>query len=153
MKDYESIFILSPSIDEAEAERISQRMQEVVKSSGGEVVRVERWGKRKLAYPVKKHKKGEYILLQLRGVAGTVTELERNYKMTEAVIKYLTVHLEKEALAHLARTLQAQQQAQEAAALRAAAAEAQAGEPAAATPPEPEQAQEGESTEEESKEQ
>ena len=112
MNDYESIFILAPSIDEAESEKINQRMQEVITANGGEIVRVEKWGKRKLAYPVRKHKKGEYVLLQFKGGAPAVSELERNYKMSDAVIKFLTIKLDKEALAHLARQLQAQQKAE-----------------------------------------
>lgn len=118
VRDYESIFILNPTMDEAESEKVALRMQEVIKGNGGEVVRVEKWGKRKLAYPIKKHKKGEYVLVQFKGLAGTVAELERNYKMTDAVIKYITVRLEKEALAHLARQAAATQAA-EAAAQRA----------------------------------
>ena len=134
MKDYESIFILSPGTDEAESEKISVRMQEVIKGNGGEVVKVEKWGKRKLAYTVRKHKKGEYVLLQFRGGAMTVAELERNYKMTEAVIKYLTVLIGKEMLAHQARVEAAE----------AAAAKAEAEKPAVEEVSEPvEQAETG----------
>ncbi len=127
MNDYESIFILAPSTDEGESEKLNQRFQEVIAANGGEVVRVEKWGKRKLAYPVRKHKKGEYILLQFKGGAVAVSELERNYKMTDAVIKFLTIRLEKDALAHIARQLQAQQKA-ELAAVAAKGAEAAASE-------------------------
>ncbi len=67
MRDYESIFILNPTLDEAESEKVNLRMQEVIKGNGGEVVRVEKWGKRKLAYPIRKHKKGEYVLVQFQG--------------------------------------------------------------------------------------
>ncbi|MHB8174586.1 MAG: 30S ribosomal protein S6 [Nitrospirota bacterium] len=141
MNDYESIFILAPSTEEGESEKISQRFQEVITANGGEIVRVEKWGKRKLAYPVRKHKKGEYVLLQFRGGAMAVSELERNYKMTDAVIKFLTIRLEKEALAHLARQLQAQQKAEmvaetaraeESRNAEATVSEAEAGEPAEA---------------------
>ncbi len=131
MNDYESIFILAPSTDEGESEKISQRFQEVITANGGEVVRIEKWGKRKLAYPVRKHRKGEYVLLQFKGGAMSVSELERNYKMTDAVIKFLTIRLEKEALAHIARQLQAQQKAELAASAakgaEAAASESEAG--------------------------
>jgi small subunit ribosomal protein S6 len=89
MKHYESIFILNPSIDEAESEKINLRMQEVVAGNGGEITKVEKWGKRKLAYTVRKQKKGEYVLFQFTGGAATVAELERNFKMTDAVIKFV----------------------------------------------------------------
>ena len=103
MKHYESIFILNPSIDEAESEKINLRMQEVVTANGGEVTKVEKWGKRKLAYTVRKQKKGEYVLFQFTGGAATVAELERNFKMTDSVIKYMTIRLEKDMLEHQAR--------------------------------------------------
>jgi small subunit ribosomal protein S6 len=131
VRDYESIFILNPTLDETESEKVNLRMQEVIKGNGGEVVRVEKWGKRKLAYPIRKHKKGEYVLVQFQGGAATVAELERNYKMTDAVIKYLTVRLEKEALAHLARQAAAAQAA-EAVAAKAEAASEKAEAPAEA---------------------
>jgi len=121
LRDYESIFILAPNLDEAEAGKLALKMQEVVTGNGGEIVKVEKWGKRRLAYEIGKHKKGDYILIQFRGEAVTVAELERNYKMTESVIKFLTIRLEKEALAHLER-----QAAAEAAALKPESAEAPA---------------------------
>jgi small subunit ribosomal protein S6 len=136
MMNYESIIILNPTIDEAESEKVSQRMQEVIASNGGEVQKVEKWGKRKLAYTVHKHKKGEYVLFQFTGEAVTVSELERNYRMTDAIIKFMTVRLEKEALA-----------AQQAAALAAearAAAEAEAAESAANAEAAPEVEEEAE---------
>ena len=108
MKDYESIFILNPSIDEAESEKVNLRMQEVISGNGGQVIKVEKWGKRKLAYTVKKQRKGEYVLLQFKGGAATVAELERNYKMTDSVIKYMTTRIEKEMLEHQARIEAAQ---------------------------------------------
>lgn len=134
MRDYESIYILASTLDEAESERLTTRMQEVVTTNGGEIVKVEKWGKRKLAYEVGKHKKGEYVLLQFQGGPETVAELERIYKMTEPVIKYMTIRLEKEALmqqaAAEARAAEAEAEAEAAAA--AGQAETQAEEPSAA---------------------
>ena len=128
MKDYESIFILNPTIDEAESEKINQRMQEVIANNGGEIVKVEKWGKRKLAYIVRKHRKGEYILLQYRGEAITVSELERNFKMTDSVIKYMTIRIEKDILAHQARAVEAAEAAARAAEEKPEASEAEAPE-------------------------
>ena len=126
MRDYESIFILSPTIDEAESEKVNARMQEVVAANGGTIGKVEKWGKRKLAYTVRKHKKGEYILFQYQGGPETVAELERNFKLTDSVIKFITVRLEKEMLLAQAKA-QAEAEAREARAqAEAAAAEAPA---------------------------
>lgn len=142
MRHYESIFILNPNIDAEEAEKVAARMQEIIAANGGEVSRVEKWGKRKLAYEVAKFKKGEYVLLQFTGEAGTVSELERNYKMTDPVIKFMTVKLEKEAVAaaEAAIALEAAQAKAEAEKEAAAAAETPA--PAEETAAEPETAEE-----------
>jgi small subunit ribosomal protein S6 len=124
MKPYESIFILNPNIDTGEAEKVVGRMQEVITSNGGAVTHVEKWGKRKLAYEVAKFKKGDYVLIQYTGVPGTVTELERNFKMTDPVIKFMTVKMDNDmvAAAAAARTLEAAQAAQAAQAEQAAQA-------------------------------
>ena len=132
MKDYESIIILNASLDEAESEKIVQRMQDVIAGNGGQVVKVERWGKKRLAYIVKKQKKGEYVLLHFKGQPETVAELERNYKMVDSIIKYLTVRLEKEAIAHIER-----QEAALAAAAKPAEVPAEAPAPAEQAPAEP----------------
>ncbi len=142
MRDYESIFILNPNIDEAESEKVNLRMQEVVAGNGGEVTKVEKWGKRKLAYTIGKHKKGEYVLMQFKGEAATVAELERNYKMTDSVIKFMTVRLEKEALAHQARLAAAQEAAAAKAEAAEAAAQARTETPAATEAPAGEAGQE-----------
>jgi len=140
MKPYESIFILNPNIDTEESEKVIARMQEVITSNGGEVTHVEKWGKRKLAYEVAKFKKGDYVLVQYTGVPATVTELERNFKMTDPVIKFMTVKLDKDmvAAAEAARALEAAQAAQ------AAKAEQQAAEAATAAEEEPQAAAESE---------
>ena len=129
MKDYESIFILNPSIEEAESEKIVQRMQDVINGHGGQMLKVEKWGKKRLAYIVRKQKKGEYVLLHFKGQPETVAELERNYKMVDSIIKYLTVRLEKEAIAHIERL-----EAAQAAAAKPEAAPAEAAAPAEQAP-------------------
>jgi len=99
MRDYEAIYILNPNLAEEEAEKITLRMQEVVVKNGGEVTKVEKWGKRKLAYLVKKQRKGDYVLLQFQGDPVAVAELERNFKMTDQIIKYMTIKMDKHLLA------------------------------------------------------
>jgi len=137
MKPYESIFILNPNIDNEESEKVIARMREVITSNGGEVTHVEKWGKRKLAYEVAKFKKGDYVLVQYTGVPATVTELERNFKMTDPVIKYMTVKLDKDmvAAAEAARALEAAQAAQAAKAEQEAAQAAKAEQEAAEAAP------------------
>lgn len=146
MRDYETIFILNPNIDEEEAEKVNLKMQEVLTSNGGELLRVEKWGKRRLAYEVKKQKKGNYILIRYQAESAAVAELERNFKMSDPVIKFMTIRLEKDMLldeaAKLEKMAEDEVRATEAAAAAEVAevAEAEAAAAAEAAPAAPEEA-------------
>lgn len=96
MPIYESIFIINPNISDEETNSVIKKMQDVVTRQGGEILKFEDWGKKKLAYEVRKHKRGHYVFFQIKGEPAAVQELERNLKLTDAVIKYLTVKLVKE---------------------------------------------------------
>ena len=96
MPIYESIFIINPNMSDDETNAVIKKMQDVVAKQGGEMVKSEDWGKKKLAYEVKKQKRGHYAFFQFKAAPAAVSELERTYKLTDAVIKFLTVKLEKE---------------------------------------------------------
>ena len=90
-KEYETIYILRPDVDADTADKIQNRVAEVVGRDAGKLVKVEAWGRRKLAYPVQKHKKGVYVYVKYVGKGGLVAELERNLKIQDAVLKFQTV--------------------------------------------------------------
>jgi small subunit ribosomal protein S6 len=96
MPIYESIFIINPNISDDETSAVIKKMQDVVAKQGGEMLKFEDWGKKKLAYEVKKQKRGHYVFFQFKGTPAAISELERTYKLTDAVIKYISVRLEKE---------------------------------------------------------
>ena len=96
MHIYESIFIISPNLSDDETNAIIKKMQDVVAKQGAEMLKFEDWGKKKLAYEIKKQKRGHYVFFQFKGAPAAVAELERTYKLTDAVIKFITVRLEKE---------------------------------------------------------
>jgi small subunit ribosomal protein S6 len=96
MHIYESIFIINPNLSDEETAGVIKKMQDVVANQGGEMLKFEDWGKKKLAYEIKKHKRGHYAFFQFKSAPAAVSELERTYKMTDSVIKFLTVKLEKE---------------------------------------------------------
>lgn len=96
MPIYESIFIINPNISDDETNTVIKKMQDVVAKQGGEMLKFEDWGKKKLAYEVKKQKRGHYVFFQFKGAAAAIAELERTYKLTDTVIKFLSVKLEKE---------------------------------------------------------
>jgi small subunit ribosomal protein S6 len=90
-KEYETIYILRSDVDADTAEKVQGRVAEVVGRDNGKLVKVESWGRRKLAYPVGKQKKGVYIYVKYVGKGGLVQELERNLKLQDSVLKFQTV--------------------------------------------------------------
>ena len=140
MTFYETIFIVKTDLgDEALAERVAW-VTDILTSNGAEVINIEQWGKKRLAYQVKKQKHGIYVLMHYEGDPKVVPELERNFKLSEDILKHLTVKLEgaqveKARAAAVAAVEEEARRAEERSAREAAEAEA---EPEA----EPEQAQE-----------
>jgi small subunit ribosomal protein S6 len=94
-KEYETIYVLRPDIDADTAEKVQARVNEVVVRELGKLVKVEGWGRRKLAYPVAKHRKGVYVYVKYVGKGGLVGELERNLKLHDAVLKFQTVQTQE----------------------------------------------------------
>ena len=97
-KEYETIYILRPDVDADAADKVQGRVAEVITREQGTMVKVEAWGRRKLAYPVKKQKKGVYVYVKYVGKGGLVSELERNLKLADAVMKFQTVLVRDEVL-------------------------------------------------------
>ncbi len=94
--DYETVFILRPDIDAETSEKVLSRAVAAIEATHGRLTKVESWGKRKLAYPIAKQRKGVYVYVRFLGHRGTVNELERNLRMLDAVIRYMTVQLAKD---------------------------------------------------------
>lgn len=92
-KEYETIYILRPDVDADTAEKVQTRVNEVVTSATGKIVKVEGWGRRRLAYPVAKQRRGVYVYLKYLGGGGLVQEIERNLKLSDVVLKFQTVLL------------------------------------------------------------
>ena len=93
LREYETIYILRPDIDADSADRVAQRVTDVVEREHGKLVKFESWGRRKLAYEVQKQRKGVYIYVKYLGKGGLVQELERNLRMQDVVLKHLTVQV------------------------------------------------------------
>ena len=92
-KEYETIYILRPDVDADTAEKVQARVGEVVDRGAGKLVKVEGWGRRRLAYPVAKQRRGVYVYVKYLGGGGLVSELERNLKLQDSVLKFQTVLL------------------------------------------------------------
>lgn len=95
MRIYETGFILAPSLAEEETEQIILQMADIIAQREGQLIKQDRWGKRRLAYPIKKFSEGFYVFFQYEGKADIPLELERRFKQTDSVLRYLT--LKKEA--------------------------------------------------------
>lgn len=95
-REYETIYVLRPDVSKENAERIGARVDEAVAREGGKLTLVETWGRRQLAYPVTKYKRGVYVYLKYVGAGAVVSELERNLRMLDDVLKYQTVRVREE---------------------------------------------------------
>ena len=94
MPFYESVFIARPDISAAQVDALVESLSGVVAESGGAVRRNEYWGLKNLAYRIKKNRKGHYALLNIDAPPGAIQELERNMRINEDVLRYLTVRVE-----------------------------------------------------------
>jgi small subunit ribosomal protein S6 len=95
MRIYEELFIVRPDAAEEEVEPVIEQMKGVITHAGGTIEKVEKWGMRKLAYRVSKHNEGQYILIVFNAKADTVKELERRLRVSDMVIKFLTVRIDE----------------------------------------------------------
>ena len=90
-KEYETIYILRTDVDAETAEKVQARVADAIDREQGKLVKVEAWGRRRLAYPIGKARRGVYVYLKYVGGGGLVPEVERNLKLQEPVVKYMTV--------------------------------------------------------------
>ena len=113
-RDYELGFILNPEVSEEQTRGILNRVEQIVAAHDGQIVRVQQWGRRRLAYPIEHHRDGFYVFIDMILTPETVSELERTLKVSEIVLRYMTrrrdpkaVQQEREARANAAANLSA----------------------------------------------
>jgi small subunit ribosomal protein S6 len=95
MAKYEMMFIARTDVPEEEIDKLNAQMESVVSGAGGKTEKIDKMGRRRLAYRVKKQREGIYILFTFEGTGDTVREFERRLKVTDTVIKYLTVRVDE----------------------------------------------------------
>jgi small subunit ribosomal protein S6 len=95
MPFYENVFIARQDISTAQVETLTDTFANLVAENGGKVEKREYWGLRNLAYRIKKNRKGHYVLFNLEAPPAAVNELERNMRINEDVLRYLTVRVEE----------------------------------------------------------
>ncbi len=95
MNYYEKVIILDTNLDDSAVEDTVGKFKDVIAKRGGEILKTENWGRRKLAYLLNKHQKGNYIMLLFKAPSATIAELERLCKVIDSVIKFMVVKLTK----------------------------------------------------------
>jgi small subunit ribosomal protein S6 len=98
VRNYELVFIVHPEIDDEGLAAAVETVEDLVQRGGGQVVKVDLWGVRRLAYPIQKLREGQYVLMHLNMQPAGVAELERSLGLSEQVIRHLVVRLEDDAL-------------------------------------------------------
>jgi len=94
LRRYETIFIIPADLTEDEINALIERYQSIITKNKGMVIKVEKWGKRKMAYEIKKQIRGFYVLMDLVSDNAVITELERNFKIDEKILKFMTIKKE-----------------------------------------------------------
>jgi small subunit ribosomal protein S6 len=94
MKIYETGFLLAPNLSEDDTEKLISQMAEVVSQREGKLIRQEKWGKRRMAYSIKRWSEAFYVFFHYEGKPDIPVELERRFKQSDAVLRYLTLQKE-----------------------------------------------------------
>jgi small subunit ribosomal protein S6 len=94
-REYETIYILRPNTPNEGVAEVNTRVRGIIEGMGGKILKVDNWGKRRLAYEVAKERKGIYLYWQYLGAPGLVEETERNLRMLDSVVRYLTVKVDE----------------------------------------------------------
>ena len=114
-RTYESVAIINATLEEDQIESTISRMQETITTHGGEMLDLDKWGRKRLAYPINKAKSGYYVIFRFNASTDLNATLERNYRLDENVIRYLTIQLDKFALEAIAKQKEAFKNAEAAA--------------------------------------
>lgn len=105
MNIYENIVIINAALSDEEIEAANEKIKDLISKSGGEILKVETWGRKKLAYEIKKQKKGFYTLLTFRAEPSFIKKLEDYYRVSDFVVKYMVIKMGKKEAAHFMETL------------------------------------------------
>ncbi len=98
---YESAVIINAALDDEQIESVISRIKETITNNGGEIREIENWGRKRLAYVVKKSKIGYYAIFRFNAPSTIVAKMERAYILDEHILRYLTILLDNDAVEHL----------------------------------------------------
>jgi len=98
LRTYEALYIIRPDVRDDDVQTIAKEVETLITQNGGAIVRSEIWGKRKLAYEVQKCSEGHYVLLRFESAPQFIARLENHFRLTDAIIRYLTVLFDEKTL-------------------------------------------------------
>jgi small subunit ribosomal protein S6 len=99
MRRYETIFVASPVLTDEQADELVRNFEGIIAEQGGELLKTDKWGRKKLAYEVQKFSEGYYTLFEMNAGPNLIAELERRFRNNDAVIKFLSVRMDEQAKA------------------------------------------------------
>ena len=100
MNQYETVFILTPVLSEDQMKEAVEKFKDILTSDGAEILYEENWGMRKFAYPIQKKSSGFYQLIEYKAEGSIIADIETDLKRDERVLRFLTVKLDKHAIAY-----------------------------------------------------
>ena len=95
MRRYETIFIASPTLTDEQADELVKHFEGIIAEQGGELLKTDKWGRKKLAYEIQKFSEGYYTLFEMNAGPNLIAELERRFRNHDSVIKYLSIRMDE----------------------------------------------------------
>lgn len=95
MRKYEVVFVAAPTLDSEELDGFIDHIQTVVEGKNGKVVKVDNWGKKSLAYRIKKFREGYYVVLNIEGDGSAIAELERRFRVTDYILRFISIRIDE----------------------------------------------------------
>ena len=95
MRRYETIFIASPTLTDEQSDELVKQFEGIIAEQGGELLKTDKWGRKKLAYEVQKFSEGYYTLFEMNAGPDLIAELERRFRNHDSVIKYLSIRMDE----------------------------------------------------------
>ena len=95
MRKYETIYILEAGLDAEATKELVEKFKGIVEAQGGQIESIDEWGKRRMAYPINDKREGYYVLMNYEANPETVQDLERIFKITNGLVRYLIINKDK----------------------------------------------------------
>ncbi len=96
MRVYEVLFVVAPNVEEGDINALITQLSDVATNQGAKIAKIDRMGRRRLAYPIKKFNEGHYVVLTLEGTGSEIAEIERRMRVTDSIIRYITVRIDED---------------------------------------------------------